>query len=516
MRTRLTLLILLLLLDIPLFAQAPFFWRGVYLFELDTASSKQRFFSALADSLHVNVYQVRTFEGAYARDAFFLRNNRGLKVLVQENAVMAALSGAEEGTGIRRALRERVHDERVRRVARNLGSYESVHRFYLRDEPTPEAYAAWSDVHELVKTSGVPSHRAKSVGAIADTGKNIADFLAIARPSELIIDPYFIWNSVPHPSLEGRPALARGAGIRAWEDYPAHEREGWYFGNLQLYLNQALRERIRPAAEAARYGPSPVPWILVPQLHGVLYAATGLYDIDSDPDVTPTLRPPSPAEIRLQYGIGVAYGAKGFLAYPYGTQFTPIEGVGMTANVGLVPQRERDATLVDHGSDMGVVFGREVWCGYREKWGAVAENHLRFRRGLGDTLLGLTWVGAKSWTHATEGGRWVPAEVQTSRWDGRLIARCMVSTAGGYQDGLPQVEMGHLRRGRRGYLVVVNRRCGSRDEAVIAIRFGEGLVDRVVDVEDRRREWRVVGGGELRDRVEPGGWRVYRLDGRFF
>ncbi len=515
-RFRRLLPLMLFFLTTPVFSQSPFFWRGVYLFELDTASSKKRFFDVLADSLHVNLYQVRTFEGAYLRDAFFLRNNRGMKVLLQENAVMASLSGAEEGTGLRRSLRARTHDDRVRRLVRSLGAYASVYRFYLRDEPTRGAYGSWWDVRELVRTSGVASDRALSVGAIADTGKNISDFVTTARPSELIIDPYFIFNTLPHPSLEGRPALARGAGIRAWEDYPERERTGWYFGNLQLYLNQVLRERIRPAAEAARYGTNPVPLILVPQLHGVLYESTGVYDVDRDPDVTPTLRPPSPSEIRLQYGIGIAYGVKGFLAYPYGTQFTPLAGIGVTANVGLVPQRERDATLVDHGSDLGVLFGKEVWCGYREKWNEVASIHRRLRRGLGDTLVGLTWVGARSWTHTTRGGVWVPMEEGTSHWDSRLVEGCTVTTSRGYQDGLPQVEMGHLRRGERGYLVVVNRRCAAGDDAVITIRFRAGLVDRVVDVEDRRREWRVGGGEGMVDTFAPGGWHVYMLDGRFY
>ena len=254
----------------------PFFWRGVYLFSLDTASNKARFFDALANSLHLNTFQVRTFRGDRRRNSYFLQNNANLKVIVQENAVIARAAGIEEASPHYRNLRRRDQSAELRTEIRALAAYPSVYRFYLRDEPTPGMMKSWKYVRDFLRDSaGVPQSKRAAVAAFADTGRYIRDFLNVGRPSELIVDPYYIFNSVPHPSLEGQPEVSRDAGIRAWEDYHEKDRDGNYLGLLQLYINQALRERIRVAAEAAAQASTPVSLILVPQLHGVLDSLTG-------------------------------------------------------------------------------------------------------------------------------------------------------------------------------------------------------------------------------------------------
>jgi hypothetical protein len=492
----------------------PFFWRGAYLFSLEPASNKARFFDALANSLRMNIYQVRTFRGASQRNEFFLRNDANLKVIVQENAVIARVAGVEESSPHFRNLRGRDQSGELRSEIRLLASYPAVYRFYLRDEPTPGMMKSWRYVRDFLRDStGIHPTKRGAVAAFADTGRTIRDFLAVGRPSELIVDPYYIFNSIPHPSLEGHPDIAHDAGIRAWEDYLEKDRDGNYLGLLQMYVNQALRERIRVAADAVARATTPTSLILVPQLHGVLDSLTGVYDLDDDPDRRPYLRPPSPSELRLQYYLGMAYGVKGFLAYPYGTDIVhadpAVPGSRTEAYVGLVPPHRANPSLLQPTGNSEVLFGRRVYTGYREKWDELAKLNRRFEQGLGDTLLPLKWIGAKAWTMSRS---WEPMTEQTSGWNSDLVTEVKVSTAGKIHDELPQVEIGNLRRGSTDYLAVVNRRCSARDDASITITLARGRVWRVVDVEDRSRTWRVQGGNTFTDTFEPGGGHLYRLD----
>ncbi len=494
--------------------QSPLFWRGVFLFGLDPANDKARFFSTLKDSLHLNLFQVTTFEGADLRNDYFLDTPNNLKVIVQENEVVAKLSAAEKDSEEYQKLLKRGHDERLEGEVKVLRSYPSVIRFYLRDEPTRRSFESWRYVRDLVAKSDDKKRVVGSVAAFADTGVYIEEFLKVGRPSELLVDPYYFFNSIPHPSLEGHPEIARAAGIRAWEDYDPGSRYGYYFGFVQLYLNQALRDQIRPAAEAVSSSTPATPLIFIPQLHGVLHQNTATYDTDNDPDTAPTLRPPSPLEIRLQIGIGMAYGAKGFLAFPYGTQ------IGETADgrqewvVGLVPPRERDASFVDHSSNLEILLGKELWTGYREKWEEIASLYGRFAAGLGDTLSRMTWVGAKSWTHKDSASLWVPTTTATNKWDSTIVVSCRAETPSGYRNDLPQVEIGHLKRGKTDYLIVVNRRCYTTDRATISVRLSGRCKWRVRDIERPHRRWTLKRLGTFSEVFEPGEARVFRLDRR--
>jgi hypothetical protein len=209
----------------------------------------------------------------------------------------------------------------------------------------------------------------------------------------------------------------------------------------------------------------------------------------------------------------MAYGAKGFLAYPYGTDIVhadpAVPGSRTEAYVGLVPPYGVNPSLIHPPGNAEVLFGRRVYTGYREKWDELAKLNWRFQQGLGDTLLRLRWIAAKAWTMSQS---WAPMTEQTAGWNPELVTEIRVSTAGGVHDELPQVEIGNLRRGSTEYLAVVNRRCSARDNATIAITLARGRTWRVTDVEDRSRTWRVQGGNAFTDTFEPGGGHLYRLE----
>ena len=210
---------------------------------------------------------------------------------------------------------------------------------------------------------------------------------------------------------------------------------------------------------------------------------------------------------------GIAYGVKGFLAYPYGTDIAhsdpSVQGSRAEAYVGLIPQAELNPSLIHPSQNVGTLFGKRVYTGYKEKWDELAALNRRFEQGLGDTLMRLRWIGAKAWTMTNS---WEPMTEQTSRWNARIVTDVKATTAGKSHDQLPQVEIGNLRRGSTDYLAVVNRRCSPRDAASISIFLAVGRTWRVTDVEDRTRSWRVQGGGSFTDTFEPGGGHLYRLD----
>ncbi|MDH3253196.1 MAG: hypothetical protein OEM41_10420, partial [Ignavibacteria bacterium] len=248
--------------------QGPKFWRGVFLFairELPSAAEKNQFFTTLKDSLSLNVFQVRTF-GDRSRINYFLNNNHDLWVLNQDADLARLAEHAEDCAADSSFVRTR---------ATMLLSYPKHLRFYLKDEPTN--LVAFDCVSRLI-SSAVNDSRAASVTAFAHSEELIPEFVAKTEPAELMIDPYFIRNNVPHPSLLGRDSDAMKAGIRPWTTDTVSQY-GHYLGGLQNDLNQVLSEQIRPAASAMKSSRRSL--IIIPQLHGELFRSTNRYDTDS-------------------------------------------------------------------------------------------------------------------------------------------------------------------------------------------------------------------------------------------
>jgi len=471
--------------------ERPLFWRGVYLFGLPQPTNGPVFFSNLSDSLHLNLFQVRTFGIAAGkeRNEFFLRNPKNLKV-VNQSTVLATASDATDA-----ALPDRLA-ESIESETRALAQYSNNFRFYLADEPDEDKLDAFASTSKRVQQS---HKRAKTVTALlADHDR----FVKAAGLSEVLVETYFLKNDTPHPSLVDMDSVSTHAGIVAWGD----SGYAWYLGGLQQHMNEVLAGTVRPAAETAQESRGKVRLIFVPQLHGVLDSTKKKYDRDDDLHNNLVLRPPSPAEIRVQYYIGLAYGARGFLAYPYG--FDAGYERSPETYPGLV---SGDPSQVNHSSNFDTLYGKPIWTGYHEKWLEVAAMNKRLE-AIGQTLLCLNWIGAKSWT--MDPREWKPMTVSCGKWN-NIVTGCSATTLSGYRDDLPQVEIGHLRSCKSDYIVVVNRRCSNEDTAQVTIVLNDAVLEKgkrwkVTDI-GRRVSMIVSEGQSFMDRFDPGAGKIYRL-----
>ena len=117
-------------------------WRGVMLFGI-TQPTDPNFFTVLKDSLHLNMFQVRTFgPDDRQRVEYFLNNKKGLSVL-NLDSYLAALA-ADTGRY------DRVKDSTLKSRARWLHGYASNTRFYLADEPRPERFRDYKFVSDTL------------------------------------------------------------------------------------------------------------------------------------------------------------------------------------------------------------------------------------------------------------------------------------------------------------------------------------------------------------------------------
>jgi len=483
------------------------------MFGIGTPSDSSKFFRALKDTLSLNMFQVRTFgyTGGQARDSFFLKNPQNLSV-INSSFLLDTLS-------ISSAVTQGIYNGQIRSEADSLAnatSFPNHFRFYLHDEPSANVFNSWAYVDKFIRDScGIISPRNGSIAAFADTGTLIRQFDSLCQPSELVIDPYFIVNYMPHPSLTN--AQADRAAIKDW-NYET------YRVFLQRQMDTTITLHYRPAARAAKdHGKN---LILIPQLHGELfrYNNSDRYDKDNNIDSAAHLRPPSPSEIRLQYNLGIAYGAKGFLSYPYGPESTPKDSLQVDYP-GLV---SRSPSLIDHSANKDIIFGTDsVWTGYKEKWNELAaiNKRLYFNGSvhLGDSLLQFSWLATKSWTSTyvwnSNPGQppYSPVTKQTNQWDS--IVTSAISAVprppdrASWDTALSYVEVGHLLNGTTDYIVVLNRRCANSDTAIIAVTPKVKSANcTVTDIERSTKVWTLTAGQAFSDTFTPGGARIYRLN----
>jgi hypothetical protein len=366
-------------------------------------------------------------------------------------------------------------------------------KFYLVDEPPVSAFLGYNYVGNRIKDTIVDASRSGTVSAMYHEFQR---FLIDGVPYQLMTDPYFITSDIPHPSITDND-IADSAGI-------AHWNYSTYTTQLQYHLDGALTGNIRPASEAAKNQSKS--WILIPQLHGAVFFLFHKY---WDQNGANTLRPPSPTEIRLSYNVGIAYGAKGFLPYPYGTDYWwadyPTNQYPVAFD-GLVTGRTYNGYLMDHWNNIDTIYGRNIWTGYKEKWNEVAALNRRLMQ-VGDSILALNWVGAKSWSNSSG---------QTTDWSG-IVSGITTKDTLGNQDAQSYVEVGHLQRGTTNYIVVVNRRCASnsinndrRDISVTlaSLSFANVLVTNI----ETNTAFVVPNAGTFTDRFNPGEGKIYRLE----
>jgi hypothetical protein len=237
-------------------------------------------------------------------------------------------------------------------------------------------------------------------------------------------------------------------------------------------------------------------------LHGIVYRSTMKYIGQ---------RTPSPSEIRLQYNLGLAYGAKGFLGFIYG--YEPGDIRRSETYPGLV---SHDPSQVDHRENKDVVYGRDsIWTGYSEKWNEIRRLNARLVP-LGDSLISMKWIGAKGWSIDDKGN---PKQYQSIGWEG-IVTSVVATVPYGdptrkYNDNCPLpptfAEVGCLRKNSTDYIVVVNRRCANTDTARITVSLERGYAWTVTDIEQPSFRMSVPRGHSFTVLIEPGGGKVFRL-----
>lgn len=389
--------------------------------------------------------------------------------------------------GLAHELFTQTYDMALKQEAVQGASYGLHEKFYLFDEPKVSSFLGYEYVRRMIKdTLGWGNAKARNTTA---QYRDFERFLIDAQPDELMIDPYFITSDIPHPNITSN-AVADDAGIARWDAVT-------YLTSLQRSIDTVLAKSFRPGAIAA--GQYNRQLVLGLQYHGVMFDPPKKYR-QSD-GIGASLRPPAPSELRLQYGLGMAYGAKGFMGFLYRTfENAMVEGK-LQAWPGLVSTTLTGGKYINHSSNFGTLHGKSIYTGYNEKWAEVATQNARLAPLL-DTLLALSWHGAKSWsTTQTSCGSWT-----------NLVTGVSTYNTSGFVDGTPYVEVGHLRRGTTDYLVVVNRRCAPEDTRDIAVTISQpGTPKTIITNLDSLKQWDIASGTSFTDRFLPGQGKIYRL-----
>ncbi len=399
------------------------------------------------------------------------------KVIVQDTAGARLFAG--------------VYDAMIRQEALTFGNLSTHEKFYLVDEPYISAFMAFRYVGDRIKAALGASN--PNAGSVAATYYALDRFLATANPYQLMLDNYFLTSDVPHPSVTDA-AAAQAYGFQTWD--PAT-----YVSRLQSRIDDAALPSIRVAAVASQNRAKP--WVFIPQLHGFVFWQTHKY---RDLSGNATLRPPSPAELRMASNLAFAYGAKGLLPYPYGTDYWWADEAHAipVAFPGLVSGRMANGYYMDHWKNIDTVYGQSIWTGYREKWDELKSINSRLMR-IGDTLLALTWNGAKTWSGS---------QTASGQWSNIVTGVGAMDLSGNPQTPV-YVETGHLRRSSgTDYLIVVNRRCAPGDLRYISPvlqKPGFGTL-RVTNIETNST-WNIRNGTAFTEMFNPGEGKIYRIEG---
>jgi|GEM_PF-6415125 len=393
------------------------------------------------------------------------------------------------------------YDRVIRDTAAQYAAYGLHEMFYLRDEPFMSAYLSHNYVSNQIKDAlGQNDLRARTTAAV---NERFARFLTDAQPANLMIDPYPFISYIPHPSIMNKK-LSDRSGIEWNNDGSSQWGYNDYVRRSQDHLNQQIEMQFRPGADAAKQGNKPL--ILVPQLHGVAYQTTGKYRRDTTYWESFDLRPPSAAELRVQYNLGIAYGAKGFAGWDFRTGRTYYFNGQDQKYPGLVSEQLHNGYFTDHSSDSAAIWGTQViWTGHREKWDEFAAINERLAH-IGDTLMALNWHSARTWMDTRAG--------HTRDWVNIVDTVTTKDTLGNI-DAHPYVDVGRLQRDGTDYIVVVNRRCCTRSDHVetrdITLTFNIGTGNLLVTDIESNRAWVTKGNGTFSDRFQPGEGKIYRL-----
>jgi hypothetical protein len=211
----------------------------------------------------------------------------------------------------------------------------------------------------------------------------------------------------------------------------------------------------------------------------------------------------------VQCNTAIAFGARGLIAYTYGTDhLSSFEGreafiLGLVTGNADSDGRHRNhsSNFVDLPSGNQRVT-KQVFGGYQEKWEAF-KNTATQLRALAPVLLTLSWQGTKSWFEEPA-REYLPAGRDWSK----LIEVVQTKSRRGRPDTDLSVITTHFSdENGTNYFWVVNSRCGPEDDRLIGLQFHfeeRILVEEVPDGE----KWDVEGDETVEINVPPGGGRL--------
>ena len=391
------------------------------------------------------------------------------------------------------------HDATIEAEARNCLAnprFDRVQRFYLTDEPSVRAFLPFKYIDDKLRSLGFTGSRGRAITSNNWTDSWIRWFIRAARPNEVLVHYYVLDSSIPSPPMEDM--MARSVGVAPYVG------DNQYNDILQPRLD-IFEKKLGPAAVYSKEAGISL-WSTT-QLHGEYIVRTGQFN---HLNRLPARRPPTGPELRVQVSLALAFGAKGIIGYPYGTDYLPSFAGSEAWMTGLVSRSaESDGIQRDHSTNVTTLPGpdgkeKSVYAGYQEKWVALSAINEKLR-ALRTLLVTLNWQGAKSWY----------SEVVYGTWDD-IVDEVTARSPSGDKDDPVAITVGHLKDSSGvDYLIVVNRRCDNTnavDTRDIHLKFdfrGTGML--IIDVETNAK-WMLSSTGTLVDRFEPGEGKVFRVE----
>jgi len=390
-----------------------------------------------------------------------------------------------------------IHNQDLRNEIDDFDALSNVKRVYLTDEPPIPGWLPHEQIKRFIRDSVLTTEK-PAITASPWTDEWARRFSQDAQPSEVLWDWYVLFPSVPSPSMP--EDLATNLGVAQYES-------NTQYNSLLQSQWDYLEQKMWPVDSVAKATGKPL-WF-VPQLHGTYVVNTGGFNTPQG-DPNQGLRPPTGPEVQAQINLAIAFGANGIVPYPFGTD--SIFWAGSEAYmVGLV-SRDTNASgkHTNHFSNTTILpdqYGgtKTVYTGYSEKWDSLKSINTKIK-GLEQTLISLTWQGAKSWK----------PNKTIATFD--VVTTVSTKNTGGTADASAAVLTGQFNN--RGYLYVVNRRCdtrqGNMDTRDISLTLGtqqvNWLVTEIVSDSTIGKVWVVKAGAAFTDRFGPGQGKLYRLE----
>ncbi|MFZ0452729.1 MAG: right-handed parallel beta-helix repeat-containing protein [Ignavibacteriaceae bacterium] len=401
------------------------------------------------------------------------------KVIIQDNAGQELFSGTD--------------DAAIYSSAQNFHtSYPLVKRFYFSDEPKISSFQAYNYVQNITRSAyGGDAINGVASGVTAQPYKNSFDrFLIDAHPHELVVDYFPVVSDVPNPNMTD--AEAENVGIVQYNNNPSY-----YTQTLQAKFTGLINTLGTAAVSTKQHG---IDLWYVPQLHGVYVQGSGGF---RNRDGGPQPRPPTGNEIIAMCNLGVAYGAKGIVPYPFDSEKTYSwnNGADTAYWPGLVTEEPVGGLLKNHWTNYATypspTGNKSIRMGFKEKWDALA-SVMEYYSQISSTLSALSWQGTKSWDNFHTTGTW-----------NSIVSNITTNVSG----ETTYVETGHFVNSGNDYLFVVNRRTLSSDQRNISVTINKTSYNnwKISEI-GTSNTWTVSGTGTFTTSYQPGEGKLFKME----